>query len=71
MKKSFPATLWQEDGLVVAQCLEVDVASQGKSEEEALASLTKALNLHFQPPGATVTPQVRTIEVQVSDFDEL
>ena len=66
MKKSFTATLWQEDGLVVAQCLEVDVASQGKSEEEVLANLTEALNLHFQPPRATVTPQVRTIEVEVS-----
>ena len=66
MKKSFSATLWQEDGLVVAQCLEVDVASQGTSEEEALANLTEALNLHFQSPRATVTPQVRTIEVEVS-----
>ena len=66
MKKSFTATLWQEDGLVVAQCLEVDVASQGKSEEKALANLTEALELHFQPPTATVTPQVRTIEVDVS-----
>ena len=66
MKKSFTATLWQEDGLFVAQCLEVDVASQGKSEEEALANLTEAVNLHFQAPRATVTPQVRTIEVEVS-----
>ena len=66
MKKSFTATLWQEDGSVVAQCLEVDVASQGKSEEEALANLTEALSLHFQPPRATVIPQVRTIEVEVS-----
>ncbi len=66
MKKSFTATLWQEDGLVVAQCLEVDVASQGNSEEEALANLTEALSLHFQPPRATVAPQVRTIEVEVS-----
>ena len=66
MKKSFAATLWQADDLVVAQCLEVDVPSQGKSEDEALANLTEALKLHFQPPRATVTPQVRTIEVEVS-----
>jgi len=71
MKRSFTAPLWQEDGLVVAQCLEVDVASQGKSEEEALANLTEALNLHFQPPRATVTPEIRTIEVEVRDFDGL
>ena len=66
MKKSFSATLWQEDGLVVAQCLEVDVASQGNAEEAALANLSEALTSHFQPPRATVTPQVRTIEVEVS-----
>ena len=38
---------------MLAQCLEVDVASQGHSEEEALASLQEALALHFETPRAT------------------
>jgi predicted RNase H-like HicB family nuclease len=47
------------------QCLEVDVASQGETEEEALANLKEALGLHFEPPQATRSPAVRTIKVEV------
>jgi predicted RNase H-like HicB family nuclease len=49
----------------VSQCLELDVASQGATEDEALANLKEALELHFEPPHATRAPQVRTIEVEV------
>ena len=66
MKRTFSATVWQEGNWFVAQCLEVDVASQGETEEEALANLKEALELHFAPPVATVVPQMRTIEVDVS-----
>jgi predicted RNase H-like HicB family nuclease len=34
----------------VAQCVEVDVASQGENEEEALTNLREALELHLQGP---------------------
>ena len=40
-------------------------ASQGRTEEEALANLREALELHFEPPQATRPPKVRTIEVEV------
>jgi|WetSurMetagenome_2_1015567.scaffolds.fasta_scaffold285212_1 predicted RNase H-like HicB family nuclease len=43
---------------------EVDVASQGESEGEALAYLKGALELHFEPPQAARPPMVRTIEVE-------
>ena len=66
MKRQFKASLWREDGWVIAQCLEVDVASQGQSKEEALANLQEALALHFEPPRATETPRIRPIEVEVS-----
>jgi hypothetical protein len=45
--------------------LELDVASQGETEEEALANLKEAIELHFEPPQATRPPQVRIIEVEV------
>ena len=48
MKRSFAATVWREGAWYVSQCLEVDVASQGESEEEALANLKEALELHFE-----------------------
>jgi predicted RNase H-like HicB family nuclease len=66
MKRAFNATTWQEDEWFIAQCIEVDVASQGKTEEEALENLRDALELHFTPPVATVAPHVRTIEIEVA-----
>ncbi len=48
--QTFTASIWQEDNWFIAQCLEVDIASQGESEEEALDNLTEALELYFEPP---------------------
>lgn len=50
MKQNFTAATWQEGDWFVAQCIEVDVASQGETEEEALANLREALELYFEPP---------------------
>jgi predicted RNase H-like HicB family nuclease len=65
MKRPFAATVWREGKWWVSQCLEVGVASQGETEEEALANLKEALELHLEPPHATRLPEVRTIEVEV------
>ena len=53
MKRPFSATVWREGDWFVSQCLDVDIASQGNTEEEALANLREALELHFEPPIAT------------------
>lgn len=65
MKRPFSATVWREGDWYVSQCLELDIASQGATEEEALANLQEALELHFESPQATRPPKVRTIEVEV------
>jgi predicted RNase H-like HicB family nuclease len=65
MKQKFTASIWQEDGWFVAQCIEVDVASQGRTEDEALENLRDALELHFTPPVASVSPQIRSLEIEV------
>jgi predicted RNase H-like HicB family nuclease len=65
MKRPFAASVWQEGDWYVAQCLELDVASQGETEAEALTNLKEALELYFEPPRATRPPQVRLIEVEV------
>jgi len=65
MKQTFNASVWQEGEWYVAQCIQVDVASQGASEDEALENLRGALELHFTPPVATVVPHVRNIEVDI------
>ena len=65
MKQQFTVSLWQEGDWTVAQCLEVDVASQGETEATALANLREALMLHFEAPLATAAPHLATIEVDV------
>ena len=66
MRQTFTASIWQEGEWFIAQCIEVDVASQGTTEEEALENLRDALELHFTPPVATIAPQIRTVEVEVA-----
>jgi predicted RNase H-like HicB family nuclease len=65
MKRPFTATVWREGDWYVAQCLDIDIASHGETEEDALSSLKEALELHFEPPTATRPPLLRTIEVEV------
>lgn len=65
MKQTLTASIWQEGDWFVAQCVEVDVASQGETEEAALENLREALELHFESPIATVLPRIRTFEVNM------
>jgi predicted RNase H-like HicB family nuclease len=58
MTQTFNASIWQEDTWYVAQCLEVDVPSQGETEQEALDNLREALELYFEPPVASIIPQL-------------
>src|ERR1700683_3671209 len=65
MKRPFAVTVWREGKWYVSQCLEIDVASQGESEDEALDNLKEALELYFEPPRASRPADVRMIEVEV------
>jgi predicted RNase H-like HicB family nuclease len=65
MKRTFTAHISQEDDWFVAQCLEVDVASQGRTSIEAIANLREALELHFEEPQATILPYLEQIEVEM------
>ena len=59
--QTFTASISQEDDWFIAQCLEIDVSSQGKSEEEAVDNLREALELYFEPPRPTVMPKLPQI----------
>ena len=63
--RTFSYSITIEGDWRIAQCLEVDIASQGKSIEEAVNNLREALELHFEEPIATITPHVGQIEVEV------
>ena len=64
--QTFTANITREDKWFVAQCLEVDVSSQGESEDEAINNLKEALELYFESPLPTVMPKIRKFEVKIS-----
>ena len=48
--------IFEQDGAFVAQCLDVDVASEGDTEEEAVTFLREALELYFDAEAPEMTP---------------
>jgi predicted RNase H-like HicB family nuclease len=63
-RQKFTAAISREGRWYVAQCLEIDIASQGRTEKTALKNLADALKLHFAPPVATAVPKIRSIAVR-------
>ena len=51
--------VWKEGEYYVAQCLNVDVSSFGKTKKEALCALDEALELYFED---IKVPKVTSIE---------
>ena len=47
-ERTFTAKITHEGALYVAQCCEIDVASQGETVNEALDNLREALALWFE-----------------------
>jgi len=47
-KIDLKSVVWKEGKYYVAQCLDVDVSSFGKSKKEALKMLQEALELYFE-----------------------
>ena len=46
----------EQDGAYVAQCLDVDVASEGDTEAEAVSNLGEALALYFESDAPPTMP---------------
>lgn len=64
----FTAALNREGDWYVARCLEVEVASQGSTFEEALDNLKEALELHFEdeaPPSHVEALIIASVELAV------
>ena len=61
----FTAVVTRETPWYVARCLEVEVASQGSTVEEALANLKEALELYFEDtlPERFEPPIIATVEL--------
>jgi predicted RNase H-like HicB family nuclease len=63
----YHAVLSQEKDWIVAVCPEVDVASEGKTVEEAMKNLKEAVELYLEDEDVESLPikkvQVKTLEI--------
>ena len=62
------AAITEEDGLYVARCLEIEVASQGETLDEARSNLIEALELYFEDESDVVvahSPVIVPLDVAV------
>lgn len=62
---TFTAIIHKEDNLYVAECPEINTASQGETIEEAVKNLQEATKLYLEefPRKQTYRPLVTTFEV--------
>ncbi len=55
--------VWKEGKFYVAQCLNVDVSSFGKTKKEALKNIEEALQLYFEDMPVVKSNKVERPEV--------
>ncbi|MBX3273239.1 MAG: hypothetical protein KF729_23440 [Sandaracinaceae bacterium] len=61
----FTAAIEREGAWFVARCVEVELASQGRTRAEALDALREALELRFEGEELPELPEVERFEVAV------
>lgn len=68
-ERTLTAAVLEDGDWYVARCLEVEVASQGATIDEALENLREALELYFEDdevPASFPHPLVTPIEIRLS-----
>ena len=58
MDEEMKYEVWREGDWFVARYLDLELASQGRTHEEAVQSLREALELYNMPPVATIRPTI-------------
>lgn len=64
----FHVLVWKEDKWFVAKSIEVEVASQGKTQKEALSNLKEALFLYFENEKVSLPPLLGNPELHYLPF---
>ena len=66
-KNQFVSIVWKEGKHYVAQCLNIDVSSFGKTKKEAIENLREALELYFEDRPFRL-PKVESPSIEVRQF---
>jgi predicted RNase H-like HicB family nuclease len=62
MKVTLENIIWKEGEFYVAQCLNVEVNSFGKTKQEALSNLQEALELYFEDTPISEATQIENLK---------
>lgn len=67
-KHNFTYVVWKEGKYYVAQCLNIDVSSFGKTRKEAVGNLTEAVELYLEDRPSRISkvesPSIEVRELQ-------
>ena len=63
-KTSLRIIIWKESKHWVAQCLNVDVSSFGRTQKQALTNVKEALELYFEDRGRVRVPEVKSAVIR-------
>lgn len=66
-KEQFISIVWKEGRHYVAQCLNIDVSSFGKTKVDALKNLEEALTLYLEDAPSRL-PKISSPSIVVRDF---
>ena len=63
MTLSLKSIIWKEGKYYVAQCLNVDISSFGKTKDETMKNLDEAVDLYFEDAKVVNLPKVESPEI--------
>lgn len=66
--KNLLAVTWKEGKYYVAQCLNVDVSSFGKTKKEALKNLEEAVELYFEDEPKALAEKIERKSVSLESL---
>jgi predicted RNase H-like HicB family nuclease len=69
MKTEFKNIVWKESNDYVAQCLNIDVSSFGKTKEEALKNLNEAIELYMEDASLDDLNKIESPEIIYSQIE--
>ena len=67
-KQNFVAVTWKEGKYFVAQCLNIDVSSFGKTKKEAMNNLEEAVDLYFEDTPISHAEKIERRSVSVESL---
>ena len=69
MKTEFKNIIWKEGDDYVAQCLNIDVSSFGKTKDEALKNLNEAIELYMEDASLDDLNKIESPEIIYSQIE--